>query len=738
MDFDNGVAALVAAVEASRGGLQRELQETRQAEEKLAARPEENSGQENEAGATPPQDNAAEILPSAIAPLVKACGALRDALVRDAGVSELEANEEVAAAVNVALRRELQDLGLEGADCLVSAAILLSLGSAYAKPELALLLFEDLFQSVTVQTMGAAWDLLEARIRVLTSKRIMPFGKVTKAKMAMLRIANYLLRRLSASHHTVLCGRVMMFLAYAFPLSERSGVNLLGSYNEDNLTEFEDETSFDESTRAADADPVVSSSTDRQAVNYTLYSRFWELQRFFMTRIDRAGGCARDVKTWTSFAEVANVVLTAFESNPFSQADLDREALAARASKRRRVSADATMDTAAADGDSAAMQLETEEGSEGVIGEEGSSARGFFPTKYLSSSRLLRLQLTDPTLRRNVLCQFSVLLNSLDQIRQGSAAASVPVALQKKLEDKTSGVAVLRARVKDLLRNTPPDGDGFVADLSHVLSRERNWIKWKQAKCPNFERFATSETTSALDEQDEARERAKKARAARAKSKVKANRQLWRSGLAGTWEEKLSESNPTPATDDFIQDMEVAIDPDNCIEEDYHPKNDPTYCWRGFRLLARSRLDALEKIENGKLEELVTHLVKRKQALEQGGDGEDAEISQSVDATAEKDDEKRVGDPMEDGNNETTAVKSDETQDSNHADESAQEQQQQQQQQDDDDDNDDDSDDDGEGDEDEDEENGQDAEEDAGRDSDGAGALKEDAGPEAMDEDDEA
>lgn len=532
--------------------------------------------------------------------------------------------------------RLLQKKGLEGADSLMSIGLMLSLESNFARQELAFLMFEDLFQTITVEAMEPAWVMVESRTRVLTSKHLMPFEKVTKSKMAMLRIANYLLRRLSASHHTVLCGRVMMFLAYAFPLSERSGVNLLGSYNEGNSTDFEDESTFDDTMRTTSSDPVAASSTDRHAVNYTLYSRFWELQRFFMSRVDRVGGCASDVKTWTQFTEVANVVLTAFESNPFSQADLDRESMAARASKRRKTS-DA-MDTEMEDLDST-----------------NTTSGSFFPTKYLSSSRLLRLQLTDPTLRRNVLCQFSVLLNSLKQLRHTHGiAAPISESLLKKFEDKSTGLVALEYRVEQLLRNTPPDGEKFVQDVDHILARERNWIQWKQAKCPNFERQPTDES-EAQDPEELARVRAKAARVSRVQTEVKANRQLWRSNIS-KWQDTLStaEANPTPATEVFMEDMEVAIDPENCIEEDYHPKNDPAYCWRGFRLLARTNLEALEKIENGKLEDLVSFLVKRRT----GSANEDQSQEKEEDANNEvqQSEKDSAGDEiMEDSNkaNET-------------------------------------------------------------------------------------
>jgi hypothetical protein len=47
-------------------------------------------------------------------------------------------------------------------------------------------------------------------------------------------------RRLSRAQNTVFCGRILMFLASVTPLSDKSGVNLMSSFNTSNITEFEE------------------------------------------------------------------------------------------------------------------------------------------------------------------------------------------------------------------------------------------------------------------------------------------------------------------------------------------------------------------------------------------------------------------------------------------------------------------------------------------------------------------
>ena len=558
-----------------------------------------------------------------------ACASLGGELEREGGMAAGEAASYVAAVVQLAIRglllRELATAGkgLRSAGALVDLAVALALHApALAAPELPFLLLEDLFMSIPAGRLGAAWEMVEQRIEVLTSPQLMPLDKTTKAKMAMLRVANYLLRRLSPAHHTALCGRVMMFLAYAFELSERSGVNLLGAFNEGNVTEVEDAGAFlsserdaagaEDATRKLLLEQGADDSGGGPAVNYALYARFWELQRFFVARFDRSpAGCASSAQQWEHFSEVADVVLTAFESKPFSPADLERETAAQRSAKRRR--RDHDHDHNGGGSGSAGMDLGQGQG----LGQSG-AADAFFPIKYLSSSRLLRLQLADPMLRRNVLVQFAVLCSSLAATLESSsgnnnttgaaatATSQLQPAVRAKLQDNAHGLERLRARVWRQLRATPPDGDSFTACLEHELSRERGWEAWKQLKCPNFERQPSGEPLAeaggAGREQQRARESARASTHQRAVAKVKRNRSLWRYDIEA-WNEDLSQAagNPTPKFDDFIKPMEEALDPDNCIEDEYHPRHDAVYCWRGFRLLARNNVDAMGNVQDGSL-----------------------------------------------------------------------------------------------------------------------------------------
>ena len=59
-------------------------------------------------------------------------------------------------------------------------------------------------------------------------------------KLALLRICNLLLRRLSRARHVLLAGRIHIFLAQILPSTDRSAVNANGNVNESHALEFED------------------------------------------------------------------------------------------------------------------------------------------------------------------------------------------------------------------------------------------------------------------------------------------------------------------------------------------------------------------------------------------------------------------------------------------------------------------------------------------------------------------
>jgi THO complex subunit 1 len=55
-------------------------------------------------------------------------------------------------------------------------------------------------------------------------------------------MCNDLLKRLSQTTETAFCGRILILLAKALPLNERSGLNLMSQININNVTTYDEDT----------------------------------------------------------------------------------------------------------------------------------------------------------------------------------------------------------------------------------------------------------------------------------------------------------------------------------------------------------------------------------------------------------------------------------------------------------------------------------------------------------------
>ncbi|KAL4423622.1 hypothetical protein ABPG77_009209 [Micractinium sp. CCAP 211/92] len=236
------------------------------------------------------------------------------------------------------------------------------------------------------------------------------------SKLTLLRTCNMLLKRLSKSANAMLCGRVLLFLAKLLPLTERSGVNLGGGFNTDNTTPVEE---VQEGAVDSEGNPVDAA----------FYRRFWGLQSFFSNP-----PAALQPGKWAEVSRDVRKVLEKFREEKVTVG----EGRAADAG-------------AAGDG-------------------QGSSV------KYLSSSRLMGLQLRDATFRRHFLLQCLILMQWCERPRQKDKGG-LRAKLLEDLQD-------LRAKVYAALEATPDKGKEFAAAIQHLLQWEDSWTAWKQANCP--------------------------------------------------------------------------------------------------------------------------------------------------------------------------------------------------------------------------------------------------------------
>ena len=115
------------------------------------------------------------------------------------------------------------------------------------------------------------------------------------SQFLLLKSCNKLLRKLSnRDRDAAFAGSVMTLLAKVFPLSERSAVNVLGTFNVANVTDFEDAETFARhvlgagNAEGADADVAMEDAegegegeAEAESVDYPFYRTFWGVQKVF-------------------------------------------------------------------------------------------------------------------------------------------------------------------------------------------------------------------------------------------------------------------------------------------------------------------------------------------------------------------------------------------------------------------------------------------------------------------------
>ncbi|XP_053570941.1 THO complex subunit 1 [Bombina bombina] len=370
-------------------------------------------------------------------------------------------------------------------------------------------------------------------------------------KNYLLRMCNDLLRRLSKSQNTVFCGRIQLFLARLFPLHEKSGLNLQSQFNLENVTVYnvneqestlgqkqvedrDDGMEIEEGEMGDDDTP--SSSTI--PIDYNLYRKFWSLQDFFRNPVQ-----CYDKSSWKTFLKYSEEVLTVFKSYKLDDTQASRKKI---------------------------EELKT--GGEHV-----------YFAKFLTSEKLMDLQLSDSNFRRHILLQYLILFQYLKgQVKFKSSNYILLDEQSLWIEDTTK-------LVHQLLSETPSAGDKFSKMVEHILNTEENWNSWKNEGCPSFvkDRPFDSKQAKVARKRPAPEEFLGKGLN---KKNLMGNEELTRlwNLCPDNMEACKAESREfMPTLEQFFEEAIEQADPENMVENEYKAVNNSNYGWRALRLLAR-------------------------------------------------------------------------------------------------------------------------------------------------------
>ena len=459
------------------------------------------------------------------------------------------------------------------------------------------------------------------------------------------------------------CGRVFFFLFQSFPLGDKSSVNLRGEYHTENVTTFEERPKESEekeaTTETADTttnDTVmtdVNEKTDekqqeaaaaaaagggqQQADNQqeskeamdldTLYPMFWGLQGYFAAPTKMFD--QQSLATFKTCIEATLSTFTGINADVESRQPTSGKAAEdlRRATKRRR----------GAGGQESTISFNPKYlTSRDLFGLEV-GAFFLFRSSTFGLSSCLRPQINDTAFRRHVLVQALILFDFLLSLTAeakgrlgGLANRSVLYSFtltgddvswrksnrspQKKkkilLTDSTTHkkqakwVNSTRKRIEDYLQQGV-GGKFYYRMVDTVLSRDKNWVRWKAEGCPPIERPSLS-ATEFVDDRE------------RAATKIYANKRL-RVAPAGALDLKfLSDGDldvnlqglreggryELPEAEALVKSMEgdeLDLEMAATSEETENLNRAKTSkLWRALRLTMKDQLSAFEKLDGGK------------------------------------------------------------------------------------------------------------------------------------------
>ncbi|KAI8588015.1 THO complex subunit 1 transcription elongation factor-domain-containing protein [Geranomyces variabilis] len=331
-------------------------------------------------------------------------------------------------------------------------------------------LIEDFLDVLTINGTDRVVDYLESRADRLTVNIDPKKGK----GLTLLRLCNEILRRLSNTINTVTAGRILMFMANVYPLAERSGVNMRGDFNTKNETHYEGED-----TATGDAMDVDLKETPSQATDF--YKLFWNLQRYVANPT-----LLCEMKNYDILKQGMEAVFDKFDQVSKEEINQPKETGSAERKRKNRYNEESN---ASLPDDKKTAQ----------VAAPTAIKESFFP-KFLTRPELFDLEIADPHFRRQILAQFSIVLQFLSMLSQyekdraakylTESKAVVNKAVQHTYTltpEQEKWVTLAKERTYASASSTVPSGKQFAKNLHTVITHERNWIEWKNRSCQTFE-----------------------------------------------------------------------------------------------------------------------------------------------------------------------------------------------------------------------------------------------------------
>ena len=401
-----------------------------------------------------------------------------------------------------------------------------------------------------------------------------PDQKVRPCWLPFLKLANKFTKRLSGQpaqnfHYKDAISSIMVTLCQIYPLSEKSATRIWGSYNDQSVTTFEGREEFDEeqatileflSTTASGSDD--DDGEDGAVPDYTIYEAFWKVQQDFSRP---------NLVPVMDFKNRLKSLVTSLEHNA--------------APKNSSTSSTEVLDR---------ISRST--------------------SRYLTSSRLLSMQLQDADFHIPILMQVLIVCHHL---------MKVGPSLRDHLTESQS-------RAKALLQKV--SREHYDLSQSILATSEESWRQWKKNKCsPDLDQRKSESLIG----------RKRKPSALGAMSSLSDGADRSKESLDIDLKAVSRKMHQTaPSVKDHLEEYADALDPESGIEAEYHPKNNALFCWRAMRLLSTKHLSDLHLLsQSGDFERVVRTVYPRDYGVEIPGPMPEEDEEESEDEEEKGDEE---------------------------------------------------------------------------------------------------
>ncbi|KAF2280161.1 uncharacterized protein EI97DRAFT_455084 [Westerdykella ornata] len=471
--------------------------------------------------------------------------------------------------------------------------------------QLVLLLIEELFDSQPISGCRIVFTYLESRREAIIA------NPSTNKDLVILRFSNELLRRLSRAEDPVFCGRVYIFMFQSFPLGDKSSVNLRGNFHVENVTTFEDylkstgsgeegtemETDIPEdvtNTRGPEVTVVQPDEPEHASPTMdidSLYPVFWSLQHCFSNPPRLF-----EEKNFREFQKGLEATLAKFKEVP--------KVIQSGESERK-------------------------SGAKAGAADDDDDVASTFNPKYLTSRDLFKLELSDLAFQRHILVQALILIDFLLTLTEKAkkqpyyqnAQRAMLYAFTLRQED-TEWALGIKNSIANYLQDGP-DGNYYYRMVDTVLSRDKNWVRWKMDNCYPItrDRIPTKEYLGAMSgTETELRKKDVKIPGPNQSFKFLSESEEGK----GVAKLKQAKRCAAPSIDSYakkIQMGELDLEMVSSEEEKRQLEERKTSnTWRGLRMASKHRLSSLDRLEQGKgLEKLLQPVTSMEVAGEDTG-----------------------------------------------------------------------------------------------------------------------